>query len=295
MMQDQKADMPAIPEQALAGSGIGLREPHYQAVLSQKPSVGFLEAHSENFLRIGGVPFEYLMKCREFYPISLHGVGLSLGSADGLCDTHLAKLKALVDRVDPVMLSEHLSWSEAGGIAVPDLLPLPMTQEALGIVARNIDKAQDRLQRRILIENPSSYLSFTQNDMSEPEFLVALARRTGCGVLLDVNNIHVSAHNTGFDTVDYLRRIPKGIVEEIHLAGYQINRADGQDIFIDAHNHAVHDAVWALYALALETLGDVPTLIEWDRDIPPLETLVAEAHKADALRHRARSKNAHAA
>jgi uncharacterized protein (UPF0276 family) len=295
IMQNFKPLSPDMPELAKAGSGIGLREVHYEVILAQKPAVGFLEAHSENFFRTGGIPFQYLMKCREQYPVSLHGVGLSLGSADGVREAHLDKLKTLVDHVAPALISEHISWSGIGGTAVPDLLPLPMTSEALAVVAANIQKVQDRLQRRILVENPSSYLSFKDSEMPEPAFLAEVARRTGCGLLLDINNIHVSAHNLGFDAAEYLRQIPREAVGEIHLAGYQINRVGTHDVFIDAHNHAVYDAVWDLYATALDMLGDVPTLIEWDSDIPALDVLVAEAHKADVIRVRNAKKNSHAA
>jgi hypothetical protein len=274
------------PELAKAGSGIGLRAPHHDDILARRPAVGFLEAHSENYFSIGGVPFGYLMKCREHYPISLHGVGLSLGSADGVKEKHLAKLKTLVDIVEPVLVSEHISWSNLGPIAVPDLLPLPMTGEALDIVCGNIAKVQDTLKRPILVENPSRYLSFRDSDMDEPSFLEEVARRAGCGILLDINNIHVSAHNIGFDAFEYLGKIPKGIVGEIHLAGYQVNKAGNHEIFIDAHNNPVSDAVWALYEAALEKLGNVPTLIEWDGDIPALERLAGEAEKADRIRQK---------
>ncbi len=284
--------MPGLGE---TSSGIGLREVHYADLLAQKPAVGFLEAHSENFFKIGGIPFQYLMKCREAYPVSLHGVGLSLGSADGVREAHLDKLKALVDQIEPALVSEHISWSGIGGVAVPDLLPLPLTGEALTIVAANIQKVQDKLQRRILVENPSSYLSFKDSEMTEPAFLAEVARRTGCGLLLDINNIHVSAHNLGFDAVEYLRQIPKETVGEIHLAGYQVNHVGEHEVFIDAHNHAVYDAVWDIYAAALDMLGDVPTLIEWDSNIPALEVLVAEAVKADVIRARRARKSSHAA
>lgn len=294
-MQKSGRIPPAMPGPAQAGSGIGLREPHYEDVPDRRPSVGFLEAHSENFFSIGGAPFEHLMRCREIYPVSLHGVGLSLGSADGVRGAHLEKLAALVRAVEPMLVSEHVSWSGFGGKAVPDLLPLPLTEEALGVVVSNVHKVQDALKRPILVENPSSYLAFRDSGMEEPEFLAEVARRTGCGLLLDINNIHVSARNLGFDAAKYLGSIPQGIVGEIHLAGYQVNRVGGNDIYIDAHNHAVHGAVWDLYAQALKKLGDIPTLVEWDSDLPALETLAAEARKADGVRARVLKENAHAA
>lgn len=280
------------PGLAQAGSGIGLRSIHHNDILAARPDVGFLEAHSENYFNIGGIPFGYLVACRELYPVSLHGVGLSLGSADGVKEAHLSKLKALVDIVEPVFVSEHISWSNFGGVAVPDLLPLPMTGEALDVVCANILKVQDRLKRNILAENPSSYLTFRDSDMTEPEFLTEVAARTGCRILLDINNIHVTAHNTGIDPLKYLSQIPKGVVGEVHLAGYQVNVVEGQEIFIDAHNNPVSDPVWALYKAALAKLGNIPTLIEWDGDIPALDRLVQEAKKADAIRDRLRYSHA---
>ncbi len=265
-------------------SGIGLRAPHFEDILQQKPSVGFLEAHSENYFRKGGIPYEYLMKLREDYPVSLHGVGLSLGSADGVSTEHLQKLKELVNDVNPVFVSEHLAWNRFNGIAVPDLLPLPLTKESFDLAAANISRAQDALGRAILIENPSACLAFTGAEMPEPAFLVALCASTGCSLLLDVNNVYVSARNIGFSPEIYIDEIPRGLVQEIHLAGYQPNTVQGHDLLIDAHNNPVCEEVWNLYAHALRHLGDIPTLIEWDNDLPPLSVLIGEARKADALR-----------
>lgn len=293
-MQNLKSIASTVPGLENASSGIGLREGHYEDVLTQNPAIGFLEAHSENYFKIGSVPFEYLIKFRESYPVSLHGVGLSLGSADGMRDTHLEKLKTLVDIIQPVFVSEHISWSGVGSMTAPDLLPLPLTAEALKTVIASINQVQDKLQRRILVENPSSYLAFKDSEMTEPEFLAQIVRSTDCHLLLDLNNIHVSAHNIGFDAMAYLRRLPKEVVKEMHLAGYQINHVEGHEVYIDAHNQAVYEDVWKLYAAALDILGDTPTLIEWDSNLPALATLVAEAHKADALRAHNR-KNAHAA
>jgi uncharacterized protein len=293
-MTQQKPAFPGpSPVLSAARTGIGLRAPHTEQILREKPPVGFLEAHSENYFRIGGIPFEQLMKARETWPISLHGVGLSLGSAEGVSDAHLSSLAALVDEVDPVLVSEHISWSATDGKAVPDLLPLPMTKEALSAICANIDKVQEKLGRAILAENPSSYLAFADREMTEPAFIAEIAKRTGCGILLDVNNIHVSAHNLGFDPVDYLRQLPRGIVGEIHLAGYHVNRAGEHEIFVDAHNHPVYDPVWKLYDAALAQLGDIPTIMEWDSDLPPLTTLVGEAEKADKIRATHRKGNAH--
>lgn len=266
-------------------TGIGLRAPHVDSVLETRPDVGFLEAHAENYFRTGGIPFEQLMQCRTHYPLSLHGVGLSLGSADGISAEHLQKLKSLVKTVDPLFVSEHVSWSGVDGKFTPDLLPLPMTEEALAVICENIGIVQNELARKILVENPSTYLAL-DGDMSEPEFIKQIIQRTGCGLLLDVNNIYVSTHNLGTDPLAYLAALPSGIVGEIHLAGYQ----DNDGVYVDAHNHPVYDAVWDLYRAALQKFGDAPTLVEWDNDLPPLQTLVAEAKKADKLREAAREK-----
>jgi uncharacterized protein (UPF0276 family) len=197
------------------------------------------------------------------------------------------KLKTLVDLVEPVMVSEHIAWSGHGALAVPDLLPLPRTAEALEATCRNIDRVQDALGRQILVENPSCYISFPADDgMTEPDFIIALVRRTGCRLLLDVNNIAVSAHNLGYDPLQYIRALPRDIVGEMHLAGYQVNKVADAEVRIDAHNHPVYDEVWALYDAALAHFGDTPTLVEWDSDLPPLATLLAEAAKADACRHK---------
>lgn len=272
------------PALASVSTGIGARVPHFEEILQTRPAAGFLEVHSENFFAAGGPQPAYLEKLRTLYPISLHGVGLSLGSAEGVNKEHLQKLKNLAQRIQPALISEHLSWSGTGGIHLPDLLPLPMTEEALAVIARNIDEIQDILGRPILIENPSAYLSFIEQDMTEPEFLTALVRKTGCSLLLDINNIHVSAHNTDFDVDAYLADIPTEAVAEIHLAGYQVNIVEGHEVFIDAHNNRVYPAVWDLYEKALNRFGNTATLIEWDTDIPTLSVLLDEAAKADTIR-----------
>lgn len=272
------------PVLAHVSTGIGARVPHFEEILQTRPALGFLEVHSENFFAAGGPQPQYLEKLRALYPVSLHGVGLSLGSAEGIDKEHLQKLKLLIDRVQPALVSEHLSWSGTGGIHLPDLLPLPMTQEALNIISSNIDEVQDALSRPILVENPSAYLSFIEQDMTEPEFLTALVKKTGCGLLLDINNIHVSAHNTDFNVDTYLTAIPVEAIGEIHLAGYQINVVEGHEVFIDAHNNRVYPAVWELYEKALKRFGNKATLIEWDTDIPALSVLLDEAEKADQIR-----------
>lgn len=270
----------SIPSQ----TGIGLRAPHMAEILAQKPAVGFLEAHSENYF--GASPARHqLLQLRAHYDISLHGVGLSLGRADDLDKQHLQQVADLVNEVQPLFVSEHIAWSGFAHTHVPDLLPLPMTEEALDILCAHIDQVQTFLGRQILVENPSSYVRFTQSDMPEPAFLATLAKRTGCGLLLDINNIFVSAHNTGFDAADYLTSLDTDAVREIHLAGYQENTmADGETLYIDTHGKPVYPAVWKLYEQALAQFGDVPTLVEWDSDIPPLQTLLNEAAKADVVR-----------
>ena len=261
-------------------SGIGLRTPHFRAVLSTEPDVGFFEVHSENYFGAGGQPLSMLERVRRDYPVSLHGVGLSLGGAEPLNQAHLGKLKALVDRIEPSLVSEHLAWVGIGGVFLNDLLPLPYTEEALSVTAAHVSQVQDRLGRRILVENPSSYLTFRHSTMSEPEFLRALVAMTGCGLLLDVNNIYVSAQNQRFDAAAYLAAVPADAVAEYHLAGH----TDAGDLLIDTHDHVVSNPVWALYRATVRIIGDRPTLIERDSNIPPLAELVAEAAQADRLR-----------
>jgi uncharacterized protein len=266
---------PRIP----AAAGIGLRSPHYREVLETRPAVCWLEVHSENYFGRGGQPLHLLERARELYPLSLHGVGLSLGSADGLRHRHLVQLRALVDRFQPGLVSDHLCWSAIGGRHLNDLFPLPYTDEALEVVCANIARAQEFLSREILVENVSSYLQFSDSRIPEWEFVAEVARRTGCGVLLDVNNIHVSAVNHGFDALRYLDAIPPSCVKEIHLAGFDSNGI----CLIDTHGNRVAREVWNLYGEALARLGPVPTLIEWDTDVPDLAILLEEAAKAQEI------------
>lgn len=260
-------------------AGIGLRDPHHREVLDSLPATGWLEVHSENFFGPGGEHLRILEAARERYPISLHGVGMSLGSSDELSLRHLGKLKALAERIEPAAISEHLCWSSVNGRFLNDLLPLPYTEEALETVCARIGRTQDFLGRRIMVENVSSYILFAGSAMPEWEFLAETARRSGCGILLDVNNIHVSACNHGFDALTYLDAIPPECVGEIHLAGYEV----AEDFLVDTHSRPVYPAVWELYAAALARCGPVATLIEWDNDIPPLAALLAEADKAEIL------------
>ena len=269
-------------ERTVATAGIGVREPHVAEIIAGRPSVGWLEAHAENYMG-GGPHVRRLDLLRREYPISLHGVGLSLGSASDLDARHLTRLATLVQRIAPRFVSEHLSWSIAGGAYLNHLLPLPYTDETLGVIARHVDQAQEQLDRRILIENPSSYLRFRHSPIPEAEFLAEVARRTGCGLLVDVNNIFVSGRNLGFDPVAYLDALPPSVVEEIHLAGHAVNDAEGAPIFIDDHGSRVADPVWTLYAHALDRFGPVPTLVEWDTNLPALDVLIAEAAHADGL------------
>jgi uncharacterized protein (UPF0276 family) len=229
----------------------------------------------------GGTPLHYLDVIRRDYPISLHGVGLSLGSAEGIDAAHLARVREVAARIEPGLVSEHLSWSVAGGIYLADLLPLPMTEEALGIVCRHVDQVQNALDRRLLIENPSSYLQFSHSAIPEWEFLTEVAARTGCGILCDVNNVYVSACNHGWDSSQYLAGLPANAVGEIHLAGHTVREANGRALRIDDHGSPVSEAVWSLYAEALKRFGPVPTLIEWDTNIPAFDVLLDEAKRAE--------------
>jgi hypothetical protein len=258
-------------------AGIGLRAPHYRQVAEREPPLGFLEVHSENFFGDGGAPLATLERLRARYPVSLHGVGLSLGSADPLDEWHLERLSALAGRIEPALVSEHLCWSSVGGRFANDLLPLPYTEESLAHVVARVQVVQERLRHPILVENVSSYAEFEASSIPEWEFLAEVSRRAGCGVLLDVNNIWVNAVNHGFDVLRYLEAIRPGSVGEIHLAGYQ----EWEGLLIDTHGAAVSEAVWSLYAQALRRFGPVPTLVEWDIDIPPLDVLLGEARKAD--------------
>jgi uncharacterized protein len=266
-----------VPAQA----GIGLRFPHHEAVTATRPRVAFLEVHAENYFG-GGVTRRCLERVRRDYPLSVHGVGLSLGSAEPLSSSHLARLAELIRAIDPALVSEHLSWSISGGVYQADLLPLPMTEEALEVVCEHVEQAQEVLGRPILLENPSAYVRFEHSPIPEWEFLAAVATRTGCGLLCDINNIFVTAHNLGRDPNQYVDALQPSLIEEIHLAGHaQRTLPDGRSILIDHHGSAVDPAVWTLYQRALKRWGAKPTLIEWDTNLPPLAILVQEAHTAE--------------
>jgi uncharacterized protein (UPF0276 family) len=273
-----------LPRPTLAlCAGIGLRAEHCSEFLASGVDVGFVEVHAENYFGRGGLPLHALGRARRDHALSLHGVGLSIGSTDPLSDTHLDRLAELIERLQPAFVSEHLCWSSHRGVHLNDLLPLPLTAEALAHVVRRVDEVQERLGRTILLENVSSYFEYADSTITEPEFLAAVANMTGCGVLLDVNNVHVSACNHGFDAVGYLERIPRDAVHELHLAGHVRRPWPGGELLIDSHSEPVCAAVWELYAHALRRFGAVPTLIEWDSDLPPLDVLLGEARKADAV------------
>jgi uncharacterized protein (UPF0276 family) len=261
--------------------GIGLRAPHVAEVVATRPRVGWLEVHTENYLGGGPAP-RALDRIRREHAVSLHGVGLSLGSAEGLDRAHLARVMDLVRRIEPMLVSEHLSWSIAGGTYLNHLLPLPYTEESLALIAGHVTEVQEALGRPLLVENPSSYLRFQHSPIPEPEFLAELARRTGCSLLCDVNNIFVSCRNFDQDPAAYLDALPGSSIGEIHLAGHARNEAEGRIVLIDDHGSPVSDEVWALYARALERFGPRPTLIEWDTDIPALPVLLDEAGRAGA-------------
>jgi len=276
MLQSGRGSIPAK-------AGIGLRFPHHQAVAETRPAVAWLEAHTENYMG-GGSSLRYLDTIRRDYPLSLHGVGLSLGSAEELDAAHVARVRRVVERFEPGLVSEHLSWSVVGGTYLADLLPLPMTEEALAAVCTHVDEVQAALNRRLLIENPSTYLRFRHSTIPEWEFLSRVAERTGCGILCDVNNIYVSACNHGWDAMAYLDALPAAAVGEIHLAGHAVRTLDdGRTLRIDDHGSRVAPAVWALYAEAVARFGPVPTLIEWDTDVPALEVLLDEAARAETF------------
>ncbi|MDO6386594.1 DUF692 domain-containing protein [Uliginosibacterium sp. 31-12] len=260
-------------------AGIGLRAPHYREILRDLPALDFLEVHSENFFHAGGAAMATLEAVRGHYPLSLHGVGLSMGSAEGLRVPHLEKLAALVERFEPALVSEHMAWAAVDGLHLADLLPLPSTQEALACMVEHVDQLQTRLRRPILVENISAYLRFRDSELSDLEFLAELAARTGCGVLLDVNNLYVNAINHGFDALAELQRLPAACVGEIHLAGHSETPLG----LIDTHGTPVCEDVWQLYRAAIAHCGPQPTLIERDTDLPPLGELLAEAAQARAL------------
>lgn len=283
----QISDAKSLPAKA----GIGLRADHYVDVLNDHPDTGWFEVHSENYFGEGGRPLYYLEKIAEHYPLSLHGVGLSIGSTDALDTAHLKKLKSLVQRFEPGLISEHLSWGSVGGRHFNDLFPLPYTDEALSHMVERVSQVQEYLGRQILIENVSSYLQFESSTIPEWEFIRELAQKSGCGILLDVNNIYVNAKNHKFDPRVFIEAIPVEYVKEIHLAGHTVKQFEDGEILIDTHNKRVSDDVWALYQETMQRVGTVPVLIEWDTDIPALSVLLDEADKAQRILDSVRSSD----
>jgi len=261
-------------------AGIGLRAPHVAEIVATRPAIGFFEVHPENYMG-GGPALVALERVRRDHEVSLHGVGLSLGGADALDQRHLARLKALVERLRPALVSEHLAWSVGGGAYLNHLLPLQYDDERLHETCRRIVRVQEILGRPILVENPSRYLRFRHSPIPEPEFLGELVRRSGCGILLDVNNVYVSSRNFDEDPLAYLDALPPRAIREIHLAGHATNNAAGRTILIDDHGSRVAEPVWDLYGRALERFGPVPTLVEWDTNLPELAVLLGEAAHAD--------------
>lgn len=270
-------------QSALQLTGIGLRSPHYSAFLERRPHVAWVEVHSENYFGEGGRALHYLEKIREHYPVSLHGVGLSLGSADELNWQHLKQLKDLMGRINPCLISDHLSWSSIHGQYLHDLLPLPYTEEALEHIVTRIQQVQDYLQKQILIENISHYVRFEQATMCEQDFFVAAVQRSGCGILLDVNNVYVNASNFGTDPMAFISALPGHLVQEIHVAGFTTAVINKKEILIDSHNRPIVPAVWDLYQQTIQLIGRKPTIIEWDTDIPTLDTLCLEAYRAEKI------------
>ena len=263
-----------------ASAGIGLRSAHHDALLAERPAVGFIEAHTENYFHDGGAAVRALLRARADYPLSLHGVGLGLGSAEGIDRQHLARVKLAIQRFEPALVSEHACWGHAGGEHFNDLLPLPYTEEAAQLLARHVAEAQDFLGTQLLIENVSAYVAFEHSRLTEWEFLGAVVGGSGCALLLDVNNVYVNAQNLGLDAGAFLAGLPAGSVREIHVAGHARNGS----VLIDDHGSKVCEEVWDLYRVAITRFGPQPTLVEWDNHIPPLEELVAEARRADRIR-----------
>jgi uncharacterized protein len=261
--------------------GVGFKPEHFEAIVETRPQLGFFEVHAENYMGAGGAPHRRLDAIREGYPLSLHGVGLSIGSPGKLDRAHLQRLAAVARRFEPTLVSEHLAWSTHEGAFLNDLLPLPYTDETVARVSEHVDEVQNALGRTLLLENPSTYVVFAESTWTETDFLREIARRTGCGLLLDVNNVFVSAVNHGFDPELYLADFPVAAVGEIHLAGCAEDSDDaGLPLLIDAHNSLVRDPVWSLYSTTIRRLGATPTLIEWDNDVPAWATLLGEARRA---------------
>ena len=267
-----------------ARAGVGLKPEHYGDIFESMPDMGFFEIHAENYMGAGGLPHRALTAIRQNYPLSVHGVGLSIGAERVLDPVHLGRLKAVVDRYQPGMVSEHLAWSTHDSVFLNDLLPLPYTEDVLARVVAHIDQVQTALGRTILVENPSTYVAFAESEMNETDFIRAVQKRSGCGLLLDVNNVFVSATNQHYSPEGYIADFPLEHVGEIHLGGHATDSDDSGDVLlIDAHDREVSDPVWTLYADVVSRIGRLPTLIEWDNDLPSWGVLAADAARAEAV------------
>ena len=265
-------------------SGVGLKPEHYRTIVESNPDIGFFEVHAENYMGAGGPPHRYLTEIRSRYPLSLHGVGLSIGADRPLDRDHLQRLGQLIERYQPGLFSEHLAWSTHDTTFFDDLLPVPYTAEMLARVTEHINEVQETLGRQMLLENPSTYLAFAESSYSEIDFIAEIVRRTGCGLLLDVNNVHVASINQQWDPVRYIDEYPLAHVQEIHLAGYTREADDkGRPLLIDTHDRPVDEIVWGLFEHAIGRLGPIPTLIEWDAKVPAWPELKAEADRAEAI------------
>ena len=271
-----------------ARAGIGLRSPHQAHAATGQLAVAWIEVHTENYFHDGGPQLHALERACAHYPLSFHGVGLGLGSVEPIDREHLARVKRAVGRFEPALVSEHACWGHAGGEHFNDLLPLPYTEEAAELLATRVSQVQDFLGRQILVENLSSYFAYSASRLAEWDFLATVVERSGCGLLLDVNNLFVNSVNLGLDAERFIDLVPATAVQEIHLAGHRRNRVGDRDLLIDDHGSTVCAEVWSLYERAIRRLGPVPTLIEWDTDVPAIEVLVAEARKADTVMERAR-------
>jgi hypothetical protein len=275
--------------------GLGFKPEHFRYIAGRPGAVGFYEVHAENCMGAGGAPHAMLDALRADHALSVHGVGLSIGGAGPLDPDHLARVARVVDRFQPASFSEHLAWSSHGAAWLNDLLPLPYTDATLAAVCAHVDQVQDRLGRRMLLENPATYITFTQSTWDETAFLAEIARRTGCGLLLDVNNVFVSAVNHRFDPRAYLAAFPLQAVGEIHLAGHDTEDLPSGPLLIDSHGRPVADPVWALYAEVIARTGPLPTLVEWDTDVPAFDVLLEEAARAGRVLDGARKERADAA
>ena len=274
---------PHLADRAVPSVGVGLKPVHYRAILETRPRIGFFEVHAENYMGAGGPPHRALEAVRADYPLSIHGVCLSIGSSEGLDREHLERFRRVVSRYEPSLVSEHLAWSTHGGFFHNDLLPLPYNRETLALVCAHVDEVQAALRRPILLENPSTYVRFEQSAIAETEFLAEVAARTGCRLLLDVSNVIVSAANHGTSPHAYIDTFPVGYVDEIHLAGFHEDSRGGARLLIDDHGSAVRPEVWSLYQYALAQTGALPTLIEWDNAVPEWSVLLDEARRAEPI------------